>query len=146
VLTVNAVGTGSVNLNPPGGTYIEGTVVTLQAESSDANWEFSSWSGDLSGNTNPESLTMDADKSVTATFIVKQYTLITSTVGSGSVAVEPVSDTYAPGTVVTLTATADNGWIFTNWSGDLVGNTSPATLTMEGDKASLEVAGNFREE
>jgi hypothetical protein len=48
--------------------------------------------------------------------------------------------------VVTLTATADNGWIFTNWSGDLVGNTSPATLTMEGDKASLEVAGNFREE
>jgi hypothetical protein len=120
-------------------------VVTLSAVSTDANWEFSHWSGDLSGSVNPETLTMDADKSTTATFIVAQYTLITSTVGSGSITVEPVQDTYAPGTVVTLTATADTDWVFTHWSGDLDGNTSPATLTMEGDKPALEVVANFRE-
>jgi hypothetical protein len=30
--------------------------------------ELSGWSGDLSGSTNPETITMDTDRSVTATF------------------------------------------------------------------------------
>jgi hypothetical protein len=145
VLTVSSTGSGNVSLNPPGGTYAQGTVVTLMAAVTDENWEFSHWGGDLSGSANPRSLTMDGNKNVTATFIVKQYTLITSTVGNGTVAVEPLSDTYSPGTVVTLTATADTGWLFTHWSGDLDGNTSPAAMTMEGDKATLEVVANFRQ-
>jgi len=67
-LTVNVVGNGSVDLDPPGGTYDEGTVVTLTA-APEPGWIFDSWSGDLGGSANPETLTMDAAKSVTATFV-----------------------------------------------------------------------------
>ena len=66
-LTVNIVGNGSVTLNPAGGTYYAGTNVQLTANP-DSGWSFSNWSGDLSGNTNPASITMNSDKTVTATF------------------------------------------------------------------------------
>jgi hypothetical protein len=66
-LTTNTVGQGSVNLDPAGGTYNEGTVVTLTAVP-DSGWQFDNWSGDLSGSTNPTTITMNANKSVTANF------------------------------------------------------------------------------
>ncbi|MGH7599011.1 MAG: InlB B-repeat-containing protein, partial [bacterium] len=66
-LTVNTVGSGSVTLDPAGGIYDEGTVVTLTA-SSEAGFQFSGWSGDLSGSTNPTTITMDGNKNITATF------------------------------------------------------------------------------
>ena len=64
-LTVTIVGQGSVD--PAGGTYDNGTEVTLTAVA-DSGCNFMGWSGDLTGSTNPETITMDADKSVTATF------------------------------------------------------------------------------
>jgi uncharacterized repeat protein (TIGR02543 family) len=66
-LTVNTVGQGSVTLNPPGGTYNEGTVVTLTAVPA-SGWQFDNWSGDLSGTANPTTITMNANKTVTANF------------------------------------------------------------------------------
>jgi hypothetical protein len=66
-LTIETVGQGSVTLNPAGGAYNEGTVVTLTAVG-DSGWDFSAWSGDLTGSTNPDTISMDSDKSVTATF------------------------------------------------------------------------------
>ncbi len=65
--TTGTVGQGSITLDPAGGTYNEGTVVTLTANPV-SGWQFDGWSGDLSGNTNPATITMTADKSVTATF------------------------------------------------------------------------------
>jgi uncharacterized repeat protein (TIGR02543 family) len=67
-LTVNTVGDGSVTLDPPGGVYTAGTEVELTAEAA-PGWEFSGWSGDLSGDANPETITMDDDKTVTAHFV-----------------------------------------------------------------------------
>jgi len=69
-LTVNTSGTGTVALNPDGGTYEAGTVVTLTANP-DTNYTFTSWSGDLSGSTNPTTITIDSNKAVTATFTQK---------------------------------------------------------------------------
>jgi Leucine-rich repeat (LRR) protein len=66
-LTVNTVGNGSVDLNPAGGSYPSGTIVTLTANA-DPSWTFDSWSGDLTGSANPDTITMDGDKTVTATF------------------------------------------------------------------------------
>jgi len=133
-LTTNVVGSGSVALNPPGGTYNAGTVVTLTA-TPDVGFQFSSWSGDLTGATNPTTITMDANKNVTATFTaIPTYTLTVNTVGSGSVVLNPAGGTYDAGTVVTLTATADAGFQFSNWSGDLNGATNPATITMDANK------------
>jgi PKD repeat protein len=294
-LTVNTVGQGSVTLNPPGGVYDDGTVVTLTANA-DSGWQFSSWSGDLTGSTNPDTITMNANKTVTATFtevgncseIVghntvfslstttanrrampftmpengeicsvtmyhnggsgsmimgvydgeslpanrlgvtastavsgstgwqtidltspafvasgakiwlawvyqsnpgmyyetgspgrahssqtwsggmpdpfgssttasyiysiyanytpsapPQYTLTTNVVGNGSVALNPPGGIYDAGTVVTLTATPDSGWLFSSWSGDLSGSTNPTTITMNSNK---NVTATFIEE
>jgi uncharacterized repeat protein (TIGR02543 family) len=293
-LTVNTVGQGSVILDPSGGTYLEGTVVTLTA-APDSGWKFDNWSGDLSGSTNPTTITMDSDKTVTANFsevgactetvghttvfgtstttanrrampftmpengeicsvtmyhtggsgsmilgvydgeglpanrlgvtattavsgstgwqtidltgpayvaggstvwlawvyesnpgiyyetgspgrahssdgwsggmpdpfgsstqsnyiysiyanytpsAPPQYTLTVNTVGQGSVSLNPAGGTYGAGTVVTLTATPDSGWVFDNWSGDLSGSTNPAAITMNSNKT---VTANFSE-
>ena len=42
---------------------------------------------------------------------------------------------FAFNTVVTLTATADLGSVFTGWSGDVLTTTNPITVTMDGAKA-----------
>jgi uncharacterized repeat protein (TIGR02543 family) len=133
-LTTNTSGSGSVSLNPSGGTYDSGTVVTLTA-TPESGWEFSGWSGDLSGSTNPTTIMMNANKSVTATFTQIQYTLAVNTFGSGSVSLNPSGGTYNSGTVVTLTATPNSGWQFDGWSGDLSGSTNPTTITMNSNKS-----------
>jgi uncharacterized repeat protein (TIGR02543 family) len=66
-LTVNIVGNGDVTAIPDQVVYGDGTVVTLTANP-DSGWAFSGWSGDLGGSDNPESITMNGDKTVTATF------------------------------------------------------------------------------
>jgi len=66
-LTVNILGDGSVTLNPEGGTYEKGTVVQLTATPA-SGWQFSGWVGDLNGDTNPTSITIDGHKTITAVF------------------------------------------------------------------------------
>ena len=56
---------GSVTFNPPGGTYAAGTVVTVTSVPT-SGYSFSGWSGDLSGNTNPTTIIMSANRSITA--------------------------------------------------------------------------------
>jgi PKD repeat protein len=66
-LTIQVSGQGTVAMNPTGGSYAAGTAVTLTA-TADSGWQLSGWSGDLTGSANPAAVTMDANKSVTATF------------------------------------------------------------------------------
>ncbi len=66
-LTTVTNGSGTINLNPVGGTYAVGTEITVTANP-DSGWQFSGWSGDLSGATNPAIITMDSNKSITAIF------------------------------------------------------------------------------
>ncbi len=73
-LTTNTVGQGSVS---GGGIYNTGTSVSVTATPA-SGWDFGGWTGALSGTTNPGSLTMDADKTVTATF-TEQISVSTST-------------------------------------------------------------------
>lgn len=66
-LKVNIIGNGSVSRSPNKSIYDHGDVVQLTANPG-SNYSFNSWSGGLSGNTNPDSITMDGDKTVTAKF------------------------------------------------------------------------------
>lgn len=66
-LTVNIVGAGNVVLSPIGGTYQEGTEVTLTAQTLNGS-EFLGWSGDASGTDAKITIVMDSDKEVTAEF------------------------------------------------------------------------------
>ena len=65
--------------------YSFGDVVPLTATPG-AGWSFSGWSGDLTGSVNPVTITLNGNKTVTATFTQNTYTLTVNTVGSGSVA------------------------------------------------------------
>jgi poly(beta-D-mannuronate) lyase len=66
-LLVTTNGSGIVMINPAGGIYDVGTVVTLTALPQ-RNCTFNGWSGDLTGTANPDSIIMDSNKRVTATF------------------------------------------------------------------------------
>jgi uncharacterized repeat protein (TIGR02543 family) len=67
-LTVNAGTGGGITLNPTGGNYASGTVVTVTA-AANTGYMFNGWSGSLTGTTNPTTITMDADKTVNALFV-----------------------------------------------------------------------------
>jgi len=68
-ITVKIVGSGTVDFNPPNtGSYSIGTNVTLTAVP-ETGWVFSQWSGDVTGTENPITVTVDAAKSITATFV-----------------------------------------------------------------------------
>ncbi|MDA3927819.1 MAG: malectin domain-containing carbohydrate-binding protein [Prolixibacteraceae bacterium] len=58
---------GQVILDPPGGTYNNGIIVTLIPKS-DTVYYFGEWGGELFGSTYPATITMDADKTVNARF------------------------------------------------------------------------------
>lgn len=137
-VTVQPPTGGSVALSPSGGSYAAGTVVTVTAIPA-AGYRFGSWGGALSGTTNPTTLLVDGNKTISASF-VRQYNVNVSTTGSGGVSLSPAGGVYDAGTVVTLTANPTGGGSFLGWSGDLTGTTNPATLTVNGDKS---VTANF---
>ncbi len=135
-LTTSVSGSGTVARNPNASSYAAGTVVSLTATPA-SGWSFTGWSGAVSGTTNPINVTMDANKTVTATFTQNTtgtFTLTTSVSGSGSIALNPSGGTYASGTVVSATATAASGWTFTGWSGAATGTTNPVSITMNANK------------
>ncbi|MCP4539523.1 MAG: PKD domain-containing protein [Chloroflexi bacterium] len=138
-LTVNTVGSGTVTLDPVGGVYDEGTVVTLTANA-DPGWYFIEWTGDLTGFSNPDTIVMDSDKVITATFDTTPltfYTLTVATDGTGVGTVDPSVGTYSylSGTVVPITATVGLNSTFDGWSGGLSGSVNPTSITMDGHKS-----------
>jgi uncharacterized repeat protein (TIGR02543 family) len=146
-LTVNVVGNGTVTQNPLNTTYLSGSIVALSATPS-ANWTFHGWSGDVTGTQNPAGVTMNGNKTVTATFVqgsLVSYTLTVNVVGNGTVTQNPLNTTYASGAIVTLTAVPSASWTFQGWSGDLTGTQNPASITADRNKTvtATFVTGTF---
>lgn len=109
------------------------TTVRLTAEPEDG-WFFDRWEGDLTGSSNPETITVDEEKSVTAVFDQEDtdgYTITINIEGEGSVDKNPDRNFYNEGSEVTLTAIASSGWIFVEWQGDLSGSENSQTVAME---------------
>jgi hypothetical protein len=69
-----------------------------------------------------------------------QYYLTTSVSPVGAGSITPASGLYNSGTVVTVTATAYNGYQFSGFSGALSGTTNPQNLTITG---TTSVTANF---
>ncbi|MBD3287720.1 T9SS type A sorting domain-containing protein, partial [candidate division KSB1 bacterium] len=66
---------GHVELDPPGGSYPESTVVKLSAIP-EAGWTFARWEGGLNSTVNPDSVLMDSDKTILGVF--EQETSVSS--------------------------------------------------------------------
>ena len=138
-LTLNPTVGGSITKNPDQLSYAYGTTVELTA-TANLGYTFNGWNGDPADTTNPDTITMNGNKVVTATFTLNVYTLAVTTVGSGSVSKNPDQSTYHHGDSIQLTATPAIGWTFSAWSGDITGSTSPQTITMDENK---EVTATF---
>jgi uncharacterized repeat protein (TIGR02543 family) len=130
-------GSGTVTRNPNQTTFASGAQVTLTATPS-SGYVFTGWSGSAAGSTNPLTITMDADKTVTANFQgsgTVTYMLTTSVAaGSGTITRDPNQASFASGAQVTLTATPTTGYVFSGWGGSASGSTNPLVVTMSADK------------
>jgi len=63
--------------------------------------------------------------------------LLTTSATNGTVTKSPNYSTYGYGQVITLTATPNSGYTFTNWTGDISTTTNPLTITMDGDQTLI---------
>jgi len=110
--------------------YFDGTFVSV-TEEPDAHSIFDSWSGACTGQTC--SVTMDGDKTVTASFVLG-VNLIISVAGAGSGTVTSsdnalscsnsagtCSSLYKPGTSISLAAVPSGTSVFSGWSGACTG-------------------------
>nr|WP_304608466.1 malectin domain-containing carbohydrate-binding protein [Pontibacter anaerobius] len=93
-LTVGTAGSGTVTKRPDQSSYAGGTSVTLTAVPA-TGYQFSGWSGDVSGTTTPLSIVMDANKTVTATFTQTQQTATQLINAGGSQYVDGQSRTWS---------------------------------------------------
>ncbi|KAB2663474.1 MAG: hypothetical protein DVB31_10750 [Verrucomicrobia bacterium] len=69
------------------------------------------------------------------------YKLSVSKTGKGTVTTNPAGTSFAPGTVVTLTATPDAGSPWIGWSGSVVSKAQTISVTMNGN---LSLTANFK--
>lgn len=133
-LNVNVVGAGGgVQVTPNQSVFVAGDVVTLTAIT-EPGWTFIGWSGAITGSSATVAVMMDGNKTITATFVRNEYTLaITVPTGGGTVKRQPDKEKYFYDDVVTVTAAAQNGWVFTGWAGALSGDVNPQSLLITGD-------------
>jgi hypothetical protein len=132
---------GSVSVNPAPGTdgrYTRDTITILTATPASA-YRFDRWSGDVSDKVTSVSITMNANKSISASFI-KVYNLATSATPAEGGSISPGSGTYDEGVSVVLTATPASGYRFDRWSGDISDRVTPVTITINTDKS---ITANF---
>lgn len=66
-LSLWIIGNGNIELTPNQTKYLEGTQVIINAIA-DPGWIFSKWGGNLSGNTNPDTIIINSNVGVTVTF------------------------------------------------------------------------------
>ncbi|MFZ5785749.1 MAG: InlB B-repeat-containing protein, partial [Acidobacteriota bacterium] len=145
-------GSGTVTSSPAGidcgsdcaESFNWGTVVTLTAAASGGS-TFAGWSGAGCSGTGTCQVTMDAARTVTATFTGSQPTLtvVKEGSGSGTVTSSPpgidcgatCSASFTLNTVVTLTAVASAGSTFAGWSGSGCSGTATCVVTMDAAKS-----------
>lgn len=132
-MQVNGCGTTA----PSVGThdYGVGTVVPVSADPC-PGWEFVNWTGPVANPSSPTTtVTMNADKTVTAHFSAITPTLTMQVDGCGSTAPSVGSHIYTWSQVVGISADPCLGWAFDHWIGDVANSTSPTTtVTMDADK------------
>ena len=149
-ITVQKAGNGSgVVVSSPSGiecgstcaaVYGYGANVSLSATAA-ASTRFVGWSGACTGADPVCTVTVDAARSVTATFVLKQYPVVVQKRGNGTgvISNQPgsincgstCSELYDHGTMATFRATADATSLFSSWQGACTNTTVTCTVTVD---------------
>jgi hypothetical protein len=150
-----AMGSASVSAT----SVVAGTSVTATA-TANSGYHFVNWTsnGNAVSTANPYTFTVNADIALVANFEAdstapqpEMYT-VSATSADAAMGSATVSATrVAAGTSVTATATANNGYHFTNWTaaGTVVSTANPYTFTVSADialTANFEANGTEPEE
>lgn len=119
-----------------GGSYPTAERVTVTAIPS-AGWQFERWSGNLSGSGNPDTLAMEANKTLVAQFVKATHTILKVSAEPPEAGSVSEGGNYIAGTQVQVKARGISEWRFDHWSGDLSGSANPALLVMDTDKWAI---------
>lgn len=149
VLTMDIEGEGVIETTPAGETLSSDTKgfrpgdpnvtdpISVEAVPGE-EWGFKEWTGAINTQDNPALLEMDDDQSITAVFY--QNTLTVNSTGQGQVSTggDPQTPTFTedfkPGKQVALTAHAEDGWFFKEWSGAVSGASTSVNVIMSEDR------------
>ncbi|MBA7562980.1 hypothetical protein ES708_04633 [subsurface metagenome] len=125
--------------------YDEGTVVSIAA-TSDLGFRFDSWAGDVADPGNVSTtVTMNADKTVTANFFPVYNLTMEAEPANGGTTTPAVGDhEYDKDQVVAITATPALGYRFLEWIGAVADPTSAST-TVTMDTAKIVTAKFIRQ-
>ena len=122
--------------------YEPGSAAIISATPS-AEYVFDGWTGSVITSDQSFSMTMDANKSLTANFIKKQYPLTITIQGEGTVSENVikagVATDYTSGSIIELTANPSAEWVFSEWKGDLTGTENPKQITIDKPKTVTAV-------
>jgi uncharacterized protein (TIGR02145 family)/uncharacterized repeat protein (TIGR02543 family) len=145
-LTVKEENGGTVSRNPGKSAYEYNEKVIVTAYP-DNGYKFKEWSGAATGTKNPVTVTIDGDKTLTASFEWNgatpppnvpdtKYTLTAypSPTNGGEVSRSPDKNAYTSGEKVTVTANPANGYKFTGWSDAATSTSKSITVTIDGDR------------
>jgi hypothetical protein len=147
-LDVTVTGSGAVTSAPAGidcgstcsANYTASTAVTLTATPASGQ-TLQGWGGACSGQAATCNVTMDAARSVSATFVAAApttFALDVTVTGNGAVSSVPAgincgsscSASYAANTSVVLTATPAQGQLLSAWGGSCAGQAATCTVAM----------------
>jgi uncharacterized repeat protein (TIGR02543 family) len=127
VTNVNDVAMGEVKGNA--GTYEKGATAILTAEPT-TGYQFVNWTvGEDTYTANPLEIVVNSDLTVTANFEAISYT-ITANVNKEGYGEVTGGGAYDYNTTATLTANANDGYEFVNWSNGSTDNPLVYTVTM----------------
>lgn len=144
-LTTNVIPSEAGSISPSEGDFEDGEQVQVTAIANE-HWVFTGWGGDYSETENPVTIVMDDDKSLSALFEKKEYSLKINIEGEGEVEerlMNAKATDYPAEAIVELTAVPEDGWTFLEWNGNLSGSMISRTIEVNEPK---EITATFVEE
>jgi uncharacterized protein (TIGR02145 family)/uncharacterized repeat protein (TIGR02543 family) len=143
---ISPIGGGSVSRNPDCISCNAGSKVTVTATAA-IGYRFAGWTGAVNDTSDSVTVIMNSDLALTANFIstsVNTYILTVNTTpsGGGNVSREPNQILYNAGDVVSVTAEALDGYIFTGWTGAVIDAANTVTVTMNNN---MTLTANFQQ-
>lgn len=125
---------GTIVLSPAAAnnTYDSATKVIATATPS-SGYRFTGWSGASTSTSSICTVTVDANKTLTANFAKVPSYKLSAIATNGTISLSPAGGIYDSGTSVTATATASAGYSFAGWSGACTGTSTTCTVKMGKD-------------
>lgn len=138
-VSIGVNGRGIIKKSSDAEIYEHGSCLRITAIA-DAGWKFTGWSGDLSGDHPSQTIVINSNKRISASFLPVQ-TLIISKIGRGNTTPRPGTYRYEQGSRIYVSALPESGWKLNQWTGDISGRDSTRILTLN---SNMNIAAEFQ--